>query len=381
MMSSNNINENQNQNNKKPAYSFFLHISELNYNSKKAPNALQLERNYKDIKTFDIKNENIIGVDFSTSNKKIFFDNNQFKDNEVINKNIYNLIHAKSLNKNQNINQNIINKSMNNINTNNNKCMRQQNKKILAKKNPKKKRQSHKNQKKPKKSRNYSCNADFNMLSKKNKQKIQSKSSQISVSSAKSTKRNNILKTHNSPEKYPDDYWSVESSSVEEKELQKKEMEINQNSNSLLFKDLLETGKILDSDFNPKKKIEIQLEGFDIMSVDLKSVFRDTNFKKKYFKNIKTNIKIVYFDKESFPLQAIFIFDGEKFLNQKNKKLFPGAYSKDEFIEFCNDMINKDITQKVELLMDFSEMIRYPEIGFDENINLIDFYFLIDIIN
>lgn len=370
-------NNKENENQKKPAYSFFLHVSELNYNSKKAPKAFQLERNFKDIKAFDVKHENIIGVDFSTSNNAILNDNKQFKDKNVINKILSNLEIAKSMSNNQAFNQSLINKSMNTVNSNNNNYMRQQNKKILEKKKPKKKRnQLNKNQKKPQKSRNYSSNANFNLISKKNKQKIQSKKSE---SSDNSTKRNDLLRTHNSPEKYPEDYWSVDSSSDEEKELKKKEIQINQNGKSLFFKELLETGKILNPAFNYKKKVESHLEGFDINSIDAKSVFRDTNFKKKYFHNFKANIKIVYFDKESFPLQAIFLIDNEKYLNQREKKIFPGAFSKEEFIEFCDDMIKKNKSAKVELLLDFAEMTINPELGIDINMNYFDFYFLVEI--
>ena len=375
-----------NNGNIKPAYSFFLHVSDLDYNSKKGLNAFQLENNYKSVVNFDIKNENINDIDFSSSNSNLFLNNKQFKNNNIINKNIFNLNHGQSINKNQNQNQSINNnksnsRSMNNINTINNDHLRQQNKQILAKKKPKKKRQPRKkNPKNAKKSRNTSYNADFSLISKKNKQR--SKASQISVSSDNSTKRNNLLRTHNSPEKYPDDYWSIDSFSDEEKELRKKEMQINQNSNSLFFKEILENGKLLNEDYIPKKDIELKLEGFDLMSVDLKSMFRDNNFKKKYYNNFKIDIKIVYFDKDAFPLHAIFIFADKKYVTKKDKTLFPGAFKKEYFIEFCEKMIIESKKVKVELLMDYAEMYNYQDLDCDINMNLFyDFYFLVDILD
>ena len=188
------------------------------------------------------------------------------------------------------------------------------------------------------------------------------------------------MRTHNSPEKYPEDYLSIDSSSDEEKELKKKEIQINQNSNSLFLKNIIEKGNILNSDYNPKKDIEQKLQGFDLMSMDLKNLFRDNDFKKKYFKNIKEDIKIVYFDKEIVPLHAIFIFNDN--INKRDKKLFPGAYNKEEFIELCSNIMEKNKIVKAELLMDYAELPQYQDLESDLNLNLfIDFYFLVEIIN
>ena len=159
-------------------------------------------------------------------------------------------------------------------------------------------------------------------------------------------------------------------------------MQINQNSNSLFFKEILENGKLLNEDYIPKKDIELKLEGFDLMSVDLKSMFRDNNFKKKYYNNFKIDIKIVYFDKDAFPLHAIFIFADKKYVTKKDKTLFPGAYKKEYFIEFCEKMIIESKKVKVELLMDYAEMYNYQDLDCDINMNLFyDFYFLVDILD
>ena len=65
MNRSQNKNNNEEKKQNKPAYSFFLHISDLDYNSKKHLNAFELENNYKNIITFDIKKEKINKIDFS----------------------------------------------------------------------------------------------------------------------------------------------------------------------------------------------------------------------------------------------------------------------------------------------------------------------------
>ena len=375
------MNKNQKKNNNeeiqqnKPAYSFFLHVSDLDYNSKRHLNAFELENNYKNIIAFDTKKEIINDIDFSNSKEKPLFNNFQINENSNINNNILNI--------NQAINQN--NESYNhNSNLNSNKFYQQQiqNKKILAKSKPKKKKNNIKN-KNNKKSRNSIYVSSNSFLPKNNKaNKIKSKSSQSSCRSGKSTKRtNNLLKTHHSPEKFYNDYCIVENSSDEEKKLKKEEIQINQNSNSnsLRIKNILEKGKILNNDFEPKKNIEQILEGFDLMSVDLKSMIRNRDFKKKYFKNFKADIKIVYFDKEAFPLHAIFVFNDKNIIIKRDKKLFPGAYNKDEFIDFCSKMILKN--KKVELLMDYAEFPKYQDLQSDLNLNLfIDFYFLVDIL-
>ena len=177
---------------------------------------------------------------------------------------------------------------------------------------------------------------------------------------------------------------NIDSSSSDEKnEVKIKEIQIRNNSNSLFFKNLIEKGKILNSDFDPKSIIEQKLKGYDLMSINLKTIFRDNDFKKKYFKNLKADIKIVYFDKESIPLHAIFIFDNpDNNVIRREKILYPGAYSKDEFIKFCSEMVNQDIKVKVEMIMDFADMSKYSDLTF-VSINpylLIDFYILVDIL-
>lgn len=352
-MSLNNYkNNNEQLNQKKPAYSFFLHISDIDYNSKKHLNAFQFENDYKNIISFDVKKENINGIDFSNSEAE------KIKDN-IINRNIFNINQSQLISQNRN---------KNNINSNINQNI---NKTLLS--IPNRGRNKNKNKKNK---RNF-------IISKKNNVNNKGgKGSQSSIRSGNSTKRTNyLLRTHDSPEKYPEDYLSVDSSSDEEKELKKKEMQINQNCNSLFLKNILEKGKNLNSDYNPKKDIENKLQGFDLMSIDLKNMFRDNDFKKKYFKNLKADIKIVYFDKEIVPLHAIFIFNDNRNI-KRDKKLFPGAYNKEEFIELCTNMLAKNKSITAELLMDYAELPQYQELETDLNLNLfIDFYFLVDIFN
>ena len=178
---------------------------------------------------------------------------------------------------------------------------------------------------------------------------------------------------------------TVDSSSDEEKEVKKKEFQFN--SRSSIYKDILENSNIENEDYDPRKRIEKELEGFDLMTADVKKLYKDKKFKNKYFKSFKAEIKVVNFDEKIVPLHAIFIFN-ETNLNNYNiikqeKKLFPGAYSKEEFVNiFTNIIKNKNII-KVELLMDYIDMSRYQNytwIGINP-FSLNDFYILVDIID
>ena len=219
-----------------------------------------------------------------------------------------------------------------------------------------------------------------------------SKSSEVSNSSANSTKRAKIqLKAHNSPEKYPDDYLTIDSSTDEEDNSIDNNYGININNNSnnklnkinFLNKKIMEKQNSYEND-KIRKEIEQKINEFDLMSIDIKQLFRNNNFKKKYFKNIKEYIKIVYFDPKQLPLHAIFVFcdkDGNDF--SKEKKVFSGAYSKNEFIQNFEKVRNEKKILKVELLADFADMNKNDYSNFIEpNKDLfIDFYFLINIFN
>ena len=87
-----------------------------------------------------------------------------------------------------------------------------------------------------------------------------------------------------------------------------------------------------------KEGIEQQLEGFDLITVDLKSTFRDPDFQNKYLKDLKAKIKIVYFDKAQIPLQAIFCFSAkmEIFLVEK-KSFFQGLMIKMNLFNFVRN--------------------------------------------
>ena len=365
----------------KPIINYLNHLSELDLDSKKHITALQIESNYKNTNIFDVKNQYINGVDLSNQNEE-----DQFINNRQINE---------SNNNNNSININLLNINKDQINQNSSNIQRsynyilqqQQNKKILRK--PQKKRQQKKmNKKNNKNNKNKGISRNSKSVVNNISKTSKASKSKRSNSSQNSTKRANyLLKARNSPEKYPEDYLSIDSSDNEEKEIQRKEMQISDNSTSLLYKNILEKGKIINKDYDPRIDIEQKLEGFDLMSVDVKAMYRDDDFKKKYFKNFKDEIIIVYFDKEQIPLHAIFIFNDSNQNNNniviKEKKLFPGAYEKDEFIGFCSGMLIKKIPVKVELLMDYAEMSKNKELHY-MGINpqlLNDFYFLIDILS
>ena len=67
----------------------------------------------------------------------------------------------------------------------------------------------------------------------------------------------------------------------------------------------------------------------------------------------------------------------------KEKKIFPGAYNKDEFIQNIEKLRNEKKIVKVELLVDFADMNKNDYSNWIEpNKELfIDFYFLINIFN
>ena len=322
-------NEEESENDSKgPAIDFFNHVNQLNIHSKKH---LDVET-FRKLNFFNPKDSNLI-------------DNNE-EDNKFINDN---------------------NKSPSNISNNQQlkeqRSISNQNKKLLKvnKKNnkPKKIKKGKRNNRKNNISSIYQPSQTNNLLS---------KSSEMSLNSENSTKRTKSqFKAHNSPEKYPEDYLSIDSSTDEENDLSDSNLGFNHSNNK--FNNL---------------KIEKQLNEFDLMTIDTKQLFRNDNFKKKYFKNIKDYIKIVYFDPNQIPLQAIFVFCDKNGNNcSKEKKIFPGAYNKDEFIQNIEQFRNGKKIVKVELLADFADMNKNNYSNWMEpNKDLfIDFYFLINIFN
>ena len=370
----------------KPIIRFFTHISDLNIDSKKQIVCFDNEENnsyLKNINIFNIRNESINGVDISNHEEESQFLNSIKEpnaNNNIINNN-KNSNNPFNLNK-EPIKENEIKKKKN-MRNNMQNITQQQNKEILG--NQKKKKQRKKIKKKQRSSmRSYST--INNNLNKNNMNSKRNKSSQYSDRSGNSTKRTNyILRTHDTPEKYPDDYLTVDSSSDEEKEIKKKKFQFN--SRSSLYKDILENSNIENEDYDPRKYIEKQLEGFDMMTTDAKKFYKDKKFKKKYFKNFKAEIKVINFDEKFVPLHAIFIFNESNINNyniiKQEKKLFPGAYSREEFINIFTNALKNKRNMKVELLMDYVDMSRYQDclwIGIN-SLSLNDFYLLVDIID
>jgi len=381
-------NEKRKEDNDKPLINYFTHISNLYFDSKKKIVSFNNEENnsyLKNTNIFNIRNEYINGVDISNQEEENQFLNSKYKNesntNTYNNRSIINNNNPFNLNKEPvKENESEIALKKKNINNRQNIAY-QQNKNLLIKQQKKKKGKSKK--KKKNTTRSYSTISNNN----RNKSKKYSKRNKLSHDSYRSinsTKRiKYILRTHDTPEKYPEDYLSIDSSSDEEKEAKKKEFQFN--SLTSLYKDIMKNCNRENND--PRKKIENQLEGFDLMAVDVKKLYKDTKFKNKYFKNFKAEIKVVKFDEKFVPLQAIFIFN-ESNINNNNiikqeKKLFPGCYSKEEFINiFSKAVENKNII-KVELLMDYVDMSRYQDFDWI-SINpllLIDFYLLVDIID
>ena len=366
--------------NKKPPIGTFLHINELNVDSKKQ---ILIERKEEDdeegINFFDIKNQNIKGIDFSNLKEDSQFLNNKPKVNSNINKNLNN--NPFNLNREPVKRLTEINVKENNMKR---KTFQVQNKKILMNQKQKK-RQKKMKKKNNKKTGNKRSSSTFNInLDKSNVQSKQNNSSQFSNKSGNSTKRSNYaLIVNDTPERYPDDYLSIDSSEDEEKIYKKKEFQINNSSS--LYKDIIENGKILNKEFDPCKKVKQELEEFDLMSINAKKIYKDKEFKKKYFKNIVTEIKIVYLDKEFIPLHAVFIFNEPNLNNnsiKREKKLFPGSFSKDEFIDIFSKALESKKNIKVELLMDYVELSKSQDLswlGINPSL-FIDFYILVNVL-
>ena len=378
----------------KPVINCFSHISDLNVDSKKQIESFDNEENnsyLKNINIFNIRNENINGVDISNHEEENQFLNSEYINESNANNNMKKLIkHSNNpfnLNKEPEKDRKEIKEKeeirKKKINNNRRNITQQQNIKILQK--PKKARKNKKKQRNT--ARSYSTiNNNLNKSKKSKMNSKRNKSSQYSDRSGNSTKRTNyILRTHDTPEKYPEDYLTVDSSSDEEKEAKKKEFQFN--SRSSLYKDILENSNIENEDCDPRKRIEKELEGFDLMTADIKKLYKNKKFKKKYFKSFKAEIKVVNFDEKFMPLHAIFIFN-EPNLNNYNlikqeKKLFAGAYSKEEFSNIITNAIKNKNSIKVELLMDYVDMSRYHDcawIGINP-FTLNDFYLLVDIID
>ena len=352
---------------KKPVIDFFNHVNQLKIHSKKH---LDVET-FRKLNYFNPKDSNLI-------------DNNE-EDNKFINDNNDN------------------NKSPSNI-SNNQQLLQNGNKNPIKIKKGKKEQRSvstqnknllkaNKKNKKPKKmkkgKRNNRKNNNSSLYQPSQINNILSKSSEISLNSENSTKRTKSqLKAHNSPEKYPEDYFSIDSSTDEENDLNDNNKGFNNSNNkfnnlNFINKKILENENSYKSD-KIKKEIEKQLNEFDLMTIDTKQLFRNDNFKKKYLKNIKDYIKIAYFDLNQIPLQAIFVFCDKNGNNcSKEKKIFSGAYSKDEFIQNIEQIKNEKKIVKVELLVDFADMNKNNYSNWIEpNKDLfIDFYFLINIFN
>ncbi len=369
----------------KPLFGLFTHQSDLNIKSKKLSNTINIE-NFRKTNFFDIKNSNL----FDTNDKdNLFLNNININANE--NKNTFNIIINNQVS-NYNNNQEIPEekqKGSNNINKNTFPS-RAGNKNILRQQKRKNNYQKYKKNKKINNKRNNSSifyPNDSQISSLNNKL---SKSNERSNSSKNSTKRSKLqLRPRDSPEKYPDDYLSVDSSAEEDNDMDNNYSlnDINNNKhNKLSYIDkILREKQNSVKDGEMKEKLIKELEGFDLASIDIKKLYRDENLQNKYFRHINNvNICITYFDKEQIPLQAIFVFndnDWNKFGNEK--KLFAGAYEKEEFIRICQEGFKNKRKFRAELLMDFANMNKTvynnwmkpnPEL-------YIDFYFLVNICN
>ena len=360
-----NTNESESE---KPLIRLITHASELKVESKKLSNIINIE-NFRKTNLYDPKISNFI----DPNNKESFFLNvNPFT--ESISSNPFNM----SMNRPIFPRKEIKKQPKNNNRSINSSSIISQNKNCLGKQ--KNKNQIKKVKNKPRK-RNKSSSSNSNLSSINIKM---SKSSKRTNSSHNSTKRSKLdFKEHDTPEKYPEDYLTVDPPSEDEAENNNNISDNNNINNSLnksnyLFRKIteIENGNMSNK---IKEEVKQQLKGFDLYSLNLKDLFNDSNFKKKYHKNIKKEIKIVYFDKEIRPLHAIFVF----FEKGKNiggeKKLLSGAYDKEEFIQFCEE--HKTASAKVELLADFANLNKSSYLNWMEpNQDLfIDFYFLINI--
>ena len=336
---SNNINESEQS---RPVIGFLTHINELNIDSKKFSKEVDI-KNFRKLKIFNPKDSNFPDL------------NDESSLNE--NKNPFGILKEK-----RQINDN-----------NNNKSKEPKNKKKnvdnVAKKNKNKKNQNKKNK---------------NSIPNNTKK---SKSSSRNITSQNSTKRINSKFRIDTPEKYPEDYLSIDSSSEEETQSKNDINIINNNTNdnnglsNFLKKKILEKEQLVKNIEINKEMLE-ELENFDIMAVDFKSTFRNPEFKKKFKINIIANIKITYFDKEQCPIEAVFVFcDKNGNCTKKENKLFPGAYSKNEFIKFCEFLKEKKASIKVELVGSTADMNKKYYLNWMRpNNNLyINFYFLVQV--
>ena len=351
----------------KPLYRVMKDYSDLNVNSKKFRNSINIQH-FRETNFFDPNKSNLNDINFESN----IFDKNNSKDS--------NNIFLKKNNEppSENINQGIKLPNNNRSNISSSNQSNNFNLMQFRKKNPvKKRKQNIKNKKN--KSRILSNNSSMYFAS-----NIPSKRSKSSANSTKRTKRskNEVIIPDS-----PDDYLSIDSDSDEEEVNNvnhfNKEEKSNYNKSSYLNNIIDEKENTLKNK-EIKEQIEQELDGFDLMTVDLKSLFTDPDFKKKYLKELNAKIKIVYFDKNQIPLQAVFCFCGKNGnIFGREKKLFSGAYGKNEFIEFCEKLIMNKSSATVKLLMDFADMNKdnYKD-WMKSNDNLfIDFYFLVDILN
>ena len=357
----------------KPIFNTFTHISELVVNSKKASNIQNIEK-FRKNKIYDPKECNLedsIDEDINIEDFNGSKNSNLFSFNNMSSINI-----AEKEPKNNNKN--------NNMGKRNNSISNQQKGLLANKKNEKNQRKNAKNAKGKKNKRNNTLNSS-NMSSSLYRL---SKSSDRSNSSANSTKRSKIAITPiDLPEMHPEEYDYIDSSSDEDVKIKDNNnfgLYNNNNKNNrqnFLNKKIMEKANILENQ-KIKEEIEQKLNGFDLISLDAKSMYKDTRFKKKYLKNIVDEIEIKYFDKEQVPIHAIFVFhDKNGNNNSKEKIIFPGGYDKEEFIRICENTKNNSI--KVELLADFAELGKnsYMDWMKPNNDLFIDFYFLINIFN
>jgi len=382
--------ETENEKNEtKPLFGLFTHQSDLNIKSKKLSNAINIE-NFRKTNFFDIKNSNLFEPN---EQDNLFLNNINMNANE--NKNNFNIIINNQI-PNSNNNQQIQEekrKDLNNTNNTNKNTFSSNvsNKNILGKQKHKNNRGNKKvNKKRNNKRNNISIFYPNESQISSTINNKQAKSTERANSSKNSTKRSKLqLRPRDSPEKFPDDYLSVDESSEEENEGDNNYSLNNINNNrrnklSYIDKILREKQNSVKDD-KMKEKLIKELEGFDLASIDMKKMYRDEKVQNKYFKHINNvNISITYFDKEQIPLHAIFVFndnDGNKFGYEK--KLFPGAYEKEEFIRICQEGFKNKRKFKAELLMDFADMNKSnyqnwmkpnPEL-------FIDFYFLVNICN
>ena len=356
-------------------------------NEKKPTPKLKMLTNWNQLKTDSSEDSN--NIDIKEFRNSSYF-NPKKTDLEVLFPIINFIPKVSSLNQKNNLNN--LNNFKNQQNKENSKNFPlSQNKNLLKKRNKKNKNNKggqRKNNKRNKSniSKNNSRSNSFIDIS-----------SQRSKSSKYDSKKTQFIKGQISQEKIPEIYEDdvLDSSSGEENRnnnfnsIAKNNNNIfNKNNNFDKFEKLnkLISQKLNelepDEDEEQKETIEQQLEGFDLMAVDFKSLFRDKEYKSRYFKDLIANIKIVYFDRNIRPLHAVIVFAGKDgSVSKEGKKLFAGAYFEQEFVQFCEKKLRENTQVKVELLMDFADMNKKNYSGWMEfNPNLlIDFYILVNI--